>query len=149
MLHRYHRRTKSFRRDGRWRFRVPSRAELSSWRSNLSNAAVRPPPYSVLVAPLPTTKFEFGAAAIALFSDPDTNKPAAHRVLGELYALTPAEIMVATKLAEGRTLRTISEEFGLLFTRQRAPKSKLSFLRLSTHRQAELVALIARLSNSV
>ena len=113
-------------------------------------SATRPsgrPPYSVFVAPLQTMKFEFGAAAIALFSDPDTNKPAVHRVLGELYALTPAEIMVATKLAEGSNLRTIGGELGTSYETARS-HIKAVFSKTDTRRQAELVALIARLSNS-
>jgi DNA-binding CsgD family transcriptional regulator len=66
------------------------------------------------------------------------------RHIASVFALTPAEARLAAAVADGRSLESIAESSGVSLTTARNQlKSVLS--KTDTHRQSELVALLARL----
>jgi DNA-binding CsgD family transcriptional regulator len=68
-----------------------------------------------------------------------------NRLLPEFFGLTAAETRVATRLFAGDSPREISEALGLTTGTVREYLKRL-FEKTGTHRQAELVALIARVA---
>jgi DNA-binding CsgD family transcriptional regulator len=65
-------------------------------------------------------------------------------ILRQRFGLTPAEIRLALALAEGMGLRQSAERNGVRLSTARV-QLKAIFWKTETHRQAELVALLARL----
>jgi DNA-binding CsgD family transcriptional regulator len=66
-------------------------------------------------------------------------------LLTELYLLTPAEVRLAQRLSCGMDPSTIAREFGVARETIRA-QLKTLFWKTGTHRQGELVALLAHLA---
>jgi DNA-binding CsgD family transcriptional regulator len=64
--------------------------------------------------------------------------------LRELFGLTAAEARLASRLAAGDCLETVADELGVAYETARN-QLKAIFAKTETHRQAELVALLARL----
>lgn len=60
------------------------------------------------------------------------------------FVLTPAEAQIALGIAEGKTLAAIAEMRNVAVSTARG-QLKSVFAKTGTHRQAELVALLARL----
>lgn len=60
----------------------------------------------------------------------------------ERYRLTPAEWRLAAQLADGCSLRSAAERCGIAYGTARG-YLKLLFSKTGTHRQSELVALLA------
>jgi DNA-binding CsgD family transcriptional regulator len=58
------------------------------------------------------------------------------------FMLTPAEVQIALGIAEGRTLAAIAKMRGVAVSTARG-QLKSVFAKTGTHRQAELVALLA------
>lgn len=101
-------------------------------------------PITMFVAPLSPSWDRAGAslpAAIVFIRDPESVAPA-HNALRELFGLTPAEAAITAALAEGQSLDQIARMFHIgLGTVRSHMKSILA--KTGTHRQAQLVALIA------
>jgi DNA-binding CsgD family transcriptional regulator/PAS domain-containing protein len=80
---------------------------------------------------------------IVCANDPDCASQPVERALRDLFGLTPAETRLTLALAEGLSLREISEAFGLsphTLHRQLAHV----FDKTETHRQADLIRLVLR-----
>jgi DNA-binding CsgD family transcriptional regulator len=58
------------------------------------------------------------------------------------FMLTPAEAQIALGIAEGKTIATIAKMRGVAVSTARG-QLKSVFVKTGTHRQAELVALLA------
>jgi DNA-binding CsgD family transcriptional regulator len=87
-----------------------------------------------------------GAAAALIIIDLNEHAPLDPDVICRLFELTQAEALLAVLLATGESLRSIAGRQEIaLGTARRHLKSILS--KTNTHRQAELVALLTRLSS--
>lgn len=88
-----------------------------------------------------------GAAALLTITDVAARPAPPERLLAEMFGLTPAEARLAAALATGAPLDDIADAFAI--ARETARKRlKAVFAKTATSRQAELVALLARLSRS-
>jgi DNA-binding CsgD family transcriptional regulator len=89
-------------------------------------------------------KFGF-ASAILVFRDLDRPSISPAARLRQVFGLTPAEALLAERLLEGGDLRSVADSIG---TSRETVRSQLKsiFAKTDTHRQSELVALIARLA---
>ena len=106
--------------------------------------------YSVLVSPLhpPVSIFQGIERAVAIFiSDPAQPLSFGSDTLMTLFGLTAAEARLASRLAAGDALETIADELGIAKETARN-QVKAVFAKTRTHRQAELVAVLARLAHS-
>lgn len=101
-------------------------------------------PLVVEIAPLRPYLSPFGGqqpCALVFIRDPEA--PIAVKRLRNLFGLTHTEGTVATELASGRSLKEIATRLGIGMATVRSHlKNILS--KTNTHRQAELVALLAR-----
>jgi len=85
-----------------------------------------------------------GARLLLTLLDLDARPQPPASLLRSIFNLTPAEADVAIRLAAGQSAEVISEQTGLLLsTTRQYIKSVMG--KTDTHRQAELVALLARL----
>jgi DNA-binding CsgD family transcriptional regulator len=85
-----------------------------------------------------------GARAIFTFTAIEPRPRLDASLLNKVFGLTPAEARLAAALADGTNLETASERLGI--TRETARNQlKSVFLKTGTHRQSQLVALLARL----
>jgi DNA-binding CsgD family transcriptional regulator len=85
-----------------------------------------------------------GARLLLTLLDLDARPQPPASLLRSIFNLTQAEADVAIRLASGESAATISEQTGLLLsTTRQYIKSVMG--KTDTHRQAELVALLARL----
>ena len=102
-------------------------------------------PVTVLVTPLRASWDRTGTcppAAMVFIRDPEHGAPA-QNTLRELFGLTPTEAAIAAALVEGYGLDEIASRFQVgLGTVRSHLKTILS--KTGTHRQAQLVGLIAR-----
>jgi DNA-binding CsgD family transcriptional regulator len=88
-------------------------------------------------------------SAIVTLTDLDAAaSPLANRVLEKAFRLTSAEARLASQIATGKSLPEISQTEGVVYETLRA-RLKSVFEKTGTGRQAELVALLSKLSNSV
>ena len=85
-------------------------------------------------------------AVAVLLVDPDISSAPSPELLRELFSLTPAEALVATKLAQGRDVQEIAEETGVTVDTIRT-HLKRTFSKTATSRQGELISLILRSTN--
>jgi DNA-binding CsgD family transcriptional regulator len=67
----------------------------------------------------------------------------AQHILDASFGLTPAEARVALGIARGETLASVAEAHGIAVTTAKTHLQSI-FIKTGTHRQAELVALLAR-----
>lgn len=90
-------------------------------------------------------RYSFTQASFLVFlGEILTTAPGPDASLRSRYGLTPTEIRVVTAIAEGLSLRAIAERHGVTYETTRSQiKSALS--KTGTSRQAELVALMAKL----
>ena len=101
-------------------------------------------PITVLVTPLRATWSRRGAAspaALVFMRDPEHAAPAQH-LLRELFGLTPTEAAIAAVLAQGQGLEQIAAQFNIGLGTVRS-HVKTILAKTGTHRQAQLVALLA------
>ena len=70
---------------------------------------------------------------------------AAHQLLSSSFRLTPAEARIACAIAHGESLATIAKAHGIAVTTAKTQLQAV-FTKTGTHRQAELTALLARMS---
>ncbi|MFO1105015.1 MAG: helix-turn-helix transcriptional regulator [Amaricoccus sp.] len=83
-----------------------------------------------------------GAAAALFVAPATTPRPAPLDAIAALFDLTPAETRVLELLGAGRTNAEIAEGLGIAVSTVRTHVLRL-FEKTATHRQAELVALLA------
>ncbi|MEH2614110.1 helix-turn-helix transcriptional regulator [Bradyrhizobium sp. AZCC 1693] len=86
-----------------------------------------------------------GARAVLALSDLEGTATVNPDILGKVFELTPAQAMLAGKLATGSSMETAAAELGVTVETART-HLKAIFNRTGTHRQGELVALLNRLS---
>jgi DNA-binding CsgD family transcriptional regulator len=101
-------------------------------------------PYSILVAPMPSPRFDLGTravAAIILISDPDAEIATAPRMLQQLYGLSAAEARLVDALLNGKRFEEAADEFGISLNTAKT-QLKSIFRKTDTSRQAELLKLI-------
>ncbi len=84
------------------------------------------------------------AHAVLTMSDPEERCADSQTVLRQAFGLTPAEARLAAGLAGGRDLLAMADEKGVSMATART-QLKSIFTKTGTHRQAELVAFLARL----
>lgn len=82
--------------------------------------------------------------AIVVLVDLDRQERPPHAVLRACFGLTSAEANMAASLAAGATLEGAADQLGISKETARS-QLKAVFDKTQTHRQAELVALMARL----
>lgn len=102
-------------------------------------------PLALLVAPLRPDSAEARwsePAVLLMIRDPE-QPGAAPETLRELFGLTRTEAMVASALADGRSLETIAIELRIGIGTARSHLKKI-MAKTETNRQAELVALLSR-----
>lgn len=83
-------------------------------------------------------------AAVVLIREADLNPGRLEQLLRGMYGLTICESRLAVALAENATLAAIAAKVGISIATARA-HLKAIFLKTETHRQAELISLIAKL----
>jgi DNA-binding CsgD family transcriptional regulator len=107
-------------------------------------------PMSMLVTPLNTKRDQTGAtapAAMVFIKDPEEGAPA-QQTLRDLFGLTRTEAAVATALSNGHDIPGIATSFRISTGTVRS-HIKTILTKTGTHRQAQLVALIARTVASI
>jgi DNA-binding CsgD family transcriptional regulator len=85
------------------------------------------------------------AKAMVLLIDPDAQVTPPELILRHGFALTPAEIRLALAMIRGETLADYADGHGISIGTVRV-QLKSVMGKTGTHRQADLVALLARLS---
>ena len=80
---------------------------------------------------------------VVVFIDPDIYPKPPEIALQNCFGLTPAEARLARLVSSGEELRTVADQLGVTYETARC-QLKAVFCKTDTHRQAELVALLAR-----
>ena len=100
----------------------------------------------LVIRPVPASQWSEGQSspsAAVFISDPDLQESTSRTVLGELFALTPAEANLATLLARGLSLAQVSVAQNISQHTARA-QLKSIFAKMGVSRQAELVRLVLK-----
>jgi DNA-binding CsgD family transcriptional regulator len=82
--------------------------------------------------------------AMVILIDPDTRPRTPEMTLRSVFCLTEAEARLATQLAFGESLEKVADQFGIVKETARS-QLKSIFTKIGVHRQAELVAVLAKL----
>ena len=82
--------------------------------------------------------------AMVILIDPDTRSRTPEMTLRSAFRLTEAEARLATQLTFGNSLESVADQFGIAKETARS-QLKSIFAKTGVHRQAELVAVLARL----
>jgi DNA-binding CsgD family transcriptional regulator len=82
--------------------------------------------------------------AMVILIDPDARLPTPETNLRTVFRLTEAEAKLATQLALGESLEKVADQFGIAKETARS-QLKSIFTKTGVHRQAELVAVLAKL----
>ncbi|TPL46401.1 helix-turn-helix transcriptional regulator [Mesorhizobium sp. B2-4-6] len=85
--------------------------------------------------------------AVVVILDPDSDPQPPEAILRSCFGLTAAEAGLARHISSGRKLESIADELGIRYETARN-HLKAVFAKTQTHRQSELVALLARLANA-
>jgi DNA-binding CsgD family transcriptional regulator len=103
-------------------------------------------PLVVEVSPLPLDRMLVfnGARAIVVVRDPAARPASSERRLATLFGLSRAEARLAALLGSGVPLAEAAERLSIRYETART-QLKAIFFKTDTHRQADLVALFARL----
>jgi DNA-binding CsgD family transcriptional regulator len=104
------------------------------------------PDFGLVVRTIPVSEWAEGQSSpcVAIFiSDPQGHDSASRALLGELFDLTPAESILAIKLARGLSLAEVSAEQNISQHTARA-QLKSIFAKTGVARQAELVRLVLK-----
>jgi DNA-binding CsgD family transcriptional regulator/PAS domain-containing protein len=131
--------------------RVLHRALLTSGTSavmppvGLPRVLKRPALAYVLRVPSITQDAFAAGQAIIILVDPDRHKPPAEAMLQAGFNLTAAEARLARALASGAALERAADELGISYETSRS-RLKSIFSKMDIHRQAELAALLGRLT---
>jgi DNA-binding CsgD family transcriptional regulator len=85
-----------------------------------------------------------GARVILILSGVDEGEAEQFAILRQAFRLTPSEARIALRLGDGKSLEEAAQEMAIA---QETARSHLKsiFRKTATHRQGELVALVARL----
>ena len=83
--------------------------------------------------------------ALVILGNPASRRPIVSRNLAAKFALTPAEIQLLELLGTGENPRSAAEQLGISYETARS-QLKAIFAKTDVHRQAELVALTARMA---
>lgn len=104
------------------------------------------PPLVVDISPLAQDRLLVfnGARTIAVIRDPAALSASSERRLATLFGLSRAEARLAALLGSGVTLAEAAERLTIRYETART-QLKSVFVKTDTHRQADLVALFARL----
>jgi DNA-binding CsgD family transcriptional regulator len=86
-----------------------------------------------------------GARVLLVLSDLDVPRQPDSSTIARAFSLSPAETRLAALIARGLSPRQAADELGVAHETARAVL-KAVFAKTGTHRQSELVALLARLS---
>jgi DNA-binding CsgD family transcriptional regulator len=86
-----------------------------------------------------------GARALLILSDLDVQREPDSATIAQAFGLSPAETRLASLIARGLSPRQAAEELGVAYETARA-RLKAVLVKTGTHRQSELVALLARVS---
>jgi DNA-binding CsgD family transcriptional regulator len=100
----------------------------------------------LVIRPVPASQWSEGQSspsAAVFISDPDLQESTSGQILGELFALTPAEANLATLLARGLSLAEVSVAQNISQHTARA-QLKSIFAKTGASRQAELVRLVLK-----
>lgn len=100
----------------------------------------------LVIKPAPASQWSEGQSspsAVVFISDPDLPESTSGQMLCELFALTPAESILATALARGLSLAEASHLQGISQHTARA-QLKSIFAKTGVSRQAELVRLVLK-----
>jgi DNA-binding CsgD family transcriptional regulator len=100
----------------------------------------------LVIRPVPASQWSEGQSspsAAVFISDPDLQESTSGQILGELFALTPAEANLATLLARGLNLAEVSVAQNISQHTARA-QLKSIFAKTGASRQAELVRLVLK-----
>lgn len=84
---------------------------------------------------------------VVVFIDPDIYPQPPEVALQTCFGLTPAETRLARWISSGDELRTVADHLGVTYETART-QLKTVFAKTGTHRQAELVALLARMAST-
>jgi DNA-binding CsgD family transcriptional regulator len=96
------------------------------------------------VWPVPRPGGDGRLAVLLLLRETEGDAASRAEVLRARFGLTPAEVRLALAISDGAGLVSAAERLGIRVSTARA-HLKSVFLKTETHRQAELVALLARL----
>jgi len=104
------------------------------------------PPITIKILPIDgAARAPFiGARALLLLTELGAKPAPKEALLVKAYNLTMAEARLAARIATGASLEEIAEEFEIARTTARN-QLKAVFAKTGTHRQGELVALLARI----
>ena len=108
----------------------------------MKDSGTRHPPIAV-IAPL-----SGGGEALVLLRQSSSSSVALVNALRQLFRLSPAEAAIAIALATGADLQEIAEERSVKLNTLRSQIASI-MAKTNTRRQAELVALVARLESPV
>ncbi|MFK7975593.1 MAG: hypothetical protein AB8C02_05620 [Halioglobus sp.] len=100
----------------------------------------------LVIKPAPASQWSEGQSspsAVVFISDPDLPESTSGQILSELFALTPAESILAMALAKGLSLAEASQAQDISQHTARA-QLKSIFAKTSVSRQAELVRLVLK-----
>lgn len=100
----------------------------------------------LVIRPVPASAWSEGQhspCAAIFISDPDLHTSTSRQILGDLFALTPAEANLAILLARGLNLAEVSETQAISQHTARA-QLKSIFAKTGASRQAELVRLVLK-----
>jgi DNA-binding CsgD family transcriptional regulator len=89
--------------------------------------------------------YAVGPHTVVVLVDLDTAPRPTPEALQKIFGLTPAEAKIAIEIARGRSLEEIAQEASLSIATVRKQLASI-FTKTNTHRQAGLVALLARVS---
>ena len=87
----------------------------------------------------------FGASALVVFSDLDSEAGLCMKLLSQVFGLSPAEARLAAALADGLSPEQAARKLGIAKATVRS-QLKAVFSKTETHRQSELVAVLSRLA---
>jgi DNA-binding CsgD family transcriptional regulator len=82
---------------------------------------------------------------VVVFIDPDIYPQFPATALQTCFGMTPAEAMLARRISSGEELKVAADHLGICYETARC-QLKAVFNKTDTHRQAELVALLARMA---
>jgi DNA-binding CsgD family transcriptional regulator len=104
------------------------------------------PQHALIMHVFPVAETEFsGPQTLVLFFDVGAVSPTNQEALRRVFDLTPTEARVALSVASGKSLEKSAEAGSVSIGTVRKQLATI-FLKTDTHRQGELVALLARLS---
>lgn len=126
-----------------------ARAREPGQRTSIAPAAIRregKPPLLLQAFPIVSGMVDLfnKAHAIVTLVEPGSAPRPSEAVLQSAFGLTPAEARLAARIAHGETLEDAAEASGVLKSTA-AQQLKAVFAKTDTHRQSQLVALLAPL----